>query len=305
MKAVVSGATGFVGKWLVEELLNRDNEVTVIIRDKTNIPKSWIGNVKICECDLQKYDQLNVENEDQDCFFHLAWGGTSGIDRSNVRLQLYNIQATCDAVKVAKKLGCRRFIYAGSIMEYEAISCVGTGVSNLGMGYIYSTAKLTADYMAKIICSNIHMEYISVIISNIYGVGERSARFLNTTIKQMLKDETILLTEGIQTYDFIYVTDAVKQIILAAEKGKTNQEYYIGNSEQRKLKDFLIDMKTVLKSNSNLKFGDVPMPERCLTYHEFDTEKMERLGFKPKVPFIDGIIMTSNWIKEQENEQFI
>lgn len=302
MKAVVSGATGFVGKWLVKELLDQNNEVIVIVKNDHNIPRSWLGKVKIYVCDLQDYSCLDVHENNADCFFHLAWAGTSGKERADVRLQLSNVQATCDAIQLASKLGCTRFIFAGSIMEYEAVSCVGDTASYPGMGYIYSTAKLTADFIAKIICSNSHMEYLNVIISNIFGIGEYSPRFLNSTIKKMIHNENIPLTEGTQIYDFIYVTDAVKQIILAAERGNANEAYYIGNPEQRRLKEFIIDMKTALKSTSELKFGEIPLTGKSLTYHEFDTHKLQQLGFETAVSFTEGVILTSNWLRGQNIE---
>ena len=41
MRAVITGATGFAGKWLVKELLEQNDEVTVVVRDKNNLPDEW------------------------------------------------------------------------------------------------------------------------------------------------------------------------------------------------------------------------------------------------------------------------
>jgi nucleoside-diphosphate-sugar epimerase len=212
------------------------------------------------------------------------------------------VQAACDAVKLAARLGCKRFVNAGSIMEYEAMSYIPQAGATPGMGNIYSTAKLAADFMAKTTAAKEHIEYCNVIISNIYGIGEKSGRFLNSVMRKMLQNESIAMTQGTQLYDFIYVTDAVKAIILAGINGEANTSYYIGNETQRPLREFVLDMKEILQSKSELLFGRVPFTGAMLSYREFDTEGLKTLGFRPEISFKEGIKKTQEWIKEEESE---
>lgn len=305
MRIVVTGATGFVGKWLVRELLDQGDEVTVIVRNRKRVLKEWQGRVHVVEAELwelPKLGQKDIPWDGADVFFHFAWAGTAGMERADTILQLQNAEATCEAVRLAKRLGCRCFVNAGSIMEYEAIQYISSDGSRPGMGNIYSIAKMTADFMAKTVATKEGMAYINVVISNIYGAGEKSARFLNTTLRKMLYNESIELTHGCQLYDFIYVTDAVKQIVLAGKEGETNSVYYIGNSMQRPLKEFVVEMKHVLQSDSELLFGKVPFTGAMLEYIEFDTSKLEKMGFVSAVTFAEGIKLTRDWILEEESE---
>lgn len=305
MKVVVTGATGFVGRELVEELLRQKDEVTVIVREKRRIPEKWVGCVQVIEASMEQFAVLERADfpwKEADMFLHLAWNGTADSRRADVPTQLQNIQASCDAISLAKKLNCKRFVNAGSIMEYEAIHYLLSESAVPGMGYIYSTAKLAADFMVKTMAANLHMDYINVVISNIYGPGESSPRFINTTIRKMLKNEALELTHGQQLYDFIYITDAVKEIALAGKKGTNNQIYYIGNDTPRPLKDFIIQMKEVLESRSELQFGKLSFRGPLLSYKEFDTESMRKLGYHPTVTFEQGIMALKNWIVEEEDE---
>ena len=305
MKAVVTGATGFVGKWLVEELLRQGDEVTVIVRNSNSVPCNWKTQVHIVEASLEQLSHLTVNDFNMataDMFFHFAWAGTSGMDRADTEMQLANVQYACDAVRLASILNCKRFVNAGSIMEYEAMAYVPQDTTKPGMGYIYSIAKLTADCMAKTVATKEKIGYINVIISNIYGIGEKSARFLNTTMRKMLNNERIPLTHGEQLYDFIYVEDAVKAIILAGKEGIENSSYYIGNVDQKPLKEYIVEMRDVLKSVSELAFGEVPFVGPRLTYHEFSTRGLTELGFFPAVSFAEGIKLTKDWMVEVENE---
>lgn len=304
MKVVVTGATGFVGRWLVNELLGQKEQVTIVVRNRERVPKEWNGFLYIVEAPGEQGAKLSSGDFPEgkaDIFFHLAWDGTSGQGRADVRRQLQNVQMACDMVSLAKNLHCKRFVNAGSVMEYEAMQYILEAGSEPGPGYIYSTAKLAADFMAKTEAVRAGMDYINVVISNIYGPGEQSERFLNMTLRKMMNHESIPLTHGNQLYDFIYVSDAVKAIILAAKKGEKNSAYYIGNRDRFPLKYFIMRMKEVLNSRSELLFGEVPFRGTDLKDYELGTEKLERLGYVPEIDFSMGIKLTGEWIKGEEN----
>ena len=301
MKIVITGATGFVGQWVVKEYLARQDDITVLVRDLKRVPAEWDGRVHVIQASLSDFERLNKKDfkeDEYDLFYHFAWSGTSGMERANTELQLDNVKYTCDAVRLAAKIGCKRFVYAGSIMEYEAMQYVLKDATQPGMGNIYSTAKLTANFMAKTIAVKEGIEYINIIISNIYGKGEISTRFLNTTIRKMISNEKISMTLGEQLYDFIYVSDAAEAIVLSAEKGERNSSYYIGNTSQRPLKEYVLKMKEVLMSKSELAFGEIPFCGALLSYKEFDTYKLEKLGFTPKITFAQGVRLVGEWMRE-------
>ncbi len=302
MRAIITGATGFIGQWLVKELYRIGFDITVIAHNLKNVPDIWKENIDVVKCDIAHYQDLQKHHfryTNFDFFFHLAWAGTSGTERADFNLQLKNSYAACEAVNLAKRLSCRRFINAGSIMEYEAMTYVPQDGTEPSAGYMYSISKLTADFMAKTLAVWENIDYINIIISNIYGAGEKSARFLNQLLRKLISNQKIPLTTGEQLYDFIYVTDAVRGIILAAQKGKNCSSYYIGNQAPQPLKQFILQAKEVLKSDSELAFGEVTFKGAKLTYKEFDTNKLYDLGFKTEISFQKGIQMTAEWIKKE------
>ena len=206
-------------------------------------------------------------------------------------------------MELARDLGCRKFVNAGSIMEYEEIKLMNDENQMPDNASIYRTAKLSAHYMSKTLAHNFGISYCNVIISNAYGAGEKSARFLNTVVRNMMEDKNIAMTEGTQLYDFIYITDVARAIVLAAMKGKDNTDYYIGNIEQRKLKDFVIDAKRILSSSSQLLFGKVAFRPIKLSYKEFDTTKLyKELGYKNTVSFEEGILRLKEQIEKEEDK---
>jgi len=164
---------------------------------------------------------------------------------------------------------------------------------------LYCTAKITADYMCKAIASQLDVEYISGIISNIYGVGEISPRLINTSVRKLLLGERPIFSSGIQQYDFIYITDAAKAFLAIGEKGKKNKSYYIGSSRPHSLKEYLIEMRDVVSPGAEIGLGELTFNGVSLTYTEFDIHALENdTGFKPEVSFADGINRTAIWIKK-------
>lgn len=302
-RAIVTGATGFVGQWLVAELYGSGYDVTAVVRSLKKVPDDWEDKIEIVECNIEDYGNVSrncFRDSKYDLFFHLAWAGTSGSDRANYGIQLHNVYAACEALRLSKRLGCERFINAGSIMEYEAMQYIPQEGVEPSAGYIYSTAKLAADFMLKSLASQEDIEYINVIISNIYGVGEISERFLNQLLRKMIANQRIALTSGEQLYDFIYVTDAVKGIVYAAKEGEKNVAYYIGNQTPYPLKTYILQIKQLLGSSAELVFGEVPFNGTKLSYREFDTSKLYDMGYRIEVPFQEGILRTAEWIKRED-----
>lgn len=276
--AIVSGANGFVGTHLIEELEKEGMIVYALVNKHVN---HSFKNIDV--------EQIKMGEIQADIFFHFAWHGTSGQLRGDVNSQIKNIDMSCEYLKLAHDCGCKRFVNAGSIMEYEALNSFKN--KNYSKGLLYSAAKYTADYFCRILADDLGMEYINVIISNIYGPGERSERFINTIINKMKLNEDILLTDCEQYYDFIYIDDAVKFIACCGINGKSGEEYYIGNEDVKKLKYYVEQLKMALGSNSNIIYGAIEKKAPDLDFDIFDRGSIrKKWGMIPTVDFKMGIM---------------
>ena len=294
--AIVTGANGFVGKAVVEALRSNGVEVFTV---------SHSGQLSTDDhsivCDMDNYSELPgfFGKVTPDVFYHFAWQGTSGKVRSDEKIQLKNVEGTCAAVRAAARIGCKRFVFASSIMEYEVDSTI-KAQKNPNISDIYSTAKLTADYMARIIAADLKIEYISSLISNIYGPGEKSVRLINSCIKKLINGEHVSLSPCNQLYDFIYISDAANMFAAIGDKGVPGKVYYIGNTTVKPLKEFMTEMRDVVSPGTELGFGELPFNGVSLTYDEFDKRSVyEDTGIEPSVPFAEGIRLTKEYIMKE------
>lgn len=304
---IITGANGFIGSAVCKELAEANVNVTAIVRSKkSDISRiEHLHNIKIQYCDMSEILQLSKKMPiGYDAFYHFAWEGSSGIMRGDVEKQLRNVQYVCDAVKISKALSCKKFIFASSIMEYEVDKLIRAEKCP-SINMIYCIAKKTADYMAHAVAGDLGIEYISGMISNIFGPKEHSQRLINSSIRKLLKNEPTEFSEGNQLYDFVYISDAAKLFKAIGEMGKGDKIYYIGSGKPRPLKEFLFEMGEVVAPNIELGFGKLPYNGVSLTYQEFNMNELERdTGARAKVSFADGIIKTAEWIKgEMLNER--
>ena len=127
MKAVITGATGFIGTALCEEMLKNGHEVTAVIRPGSEKRKKLCfsaalnTHLEVVEAALEDFKGLGDQIGKADVFYHLAWNGTSGAAREDFDIQQANIGYMANAVRAAVKCGCRKFVGAGSQAEYGVV----------------------------------------------------------------------------------------------------------------------------------------------------------------------------------------
>ena len=302
-KVIVTGANGFIGSALCRALSENGISVIAVVRNEDDEIENIkdIHNLKIIYCDISNFKNLSkyIRDKDVDVLYHFAWVGSAGPLRGDIEVQLHNVQYTCDVVMACAEIGCKRFIFASSIMEYEIIAAMAKEeVPHINT--LYSTAKLSADFFAKTIAGSLDVEYIQAVISNIYGPGETSPRLINTSLRKLLRGEHCAFSAGEQLYDFIYLDDAVKAFVAIADKGINGRTYYIGSQNPRPLKEFLYEMRDAVDPEIEIGIGEIPFNAVSLTYKEFDIHAVKNdTGFIPVISFREGIKNTVQWIKEE------
>lgn len=302
-KAIVTGATGFIGKFLVRELLKQGIQVFAVVRQNSRNIMNLPMEVTVVECSLNKIRELPklISDKDIDTVFHIAWQGVSDADAKKQEIQVQNLIATLDLIDAMHDMGIKTFVGCGSMHEAEALVEMGQDkiVNNLGL--FYKSAKTAAHWMGKAKAGNYGIRFFWPLI-NTYGEEESSARLINTVIRKIFNNDSPDLSEGNQYYDFVHVSDVAHALYLIAEKGTDGTNYAIGSGSAKPLKDFLKVVGRIANeingSNVPLGFGKITSNVISLPLEIFDTEKLMRdTGYRPFVSFEDGIYRTAMWIK--------
>lgn len=299
-KVIITGADGFVGSNTVKCFLEHGIEVLAL--DIGEEAKRLEHNplLTYMKADITKTDEIltKIKKNKYDTFIHFAWAGSAGEARIDYNLQMKNALWTVECLKTANELGCKRFVCAGSIMEKEVEAAIHSQGSKPGMGYIYGMGKLMAHCMCKSVAVDIGIELVWPVITNAYGEGELSQRFVNTTLRKVINGEPLQFTAATQNYDFIHVTDVARAFYMIANNGKPFCEYVIGSSNARPLKEFILEMQQALAPEAIPLFGDIPFTGTNMPLNTFDTTDTERdCGFKAEISFAEGTRRTMEWLK--------
>lgn len=299
-KVIITGADGFVGSYTVNYFLAQGK--TVLALDICEKPHRLAPHEHLLykQCDISDTEALSkiIPSGEYDTFIHFAWAGSAGAARTDYHLQMKNALNTVECLKTAKALGCNRFVCAGSIMEYEVEAAIHEQGSRPGMGYIYGMGKHIAHCMCKSVAADIGIDLLWPMITNAYGIGELSPRFVNTTLRKIINHEPLQFTAATQNYDFVYVSDVAKAFYLIAEKGKPFCEYMIGSGNAGPLKNFIIEMVASCGPDNTVVFGDIPFTGTDMPLKTFNIDALKTdCGFTPEISFAEGTKMTMNWLK--------
>jgi len=300
---IITGADGFVGSYTVKHFIEQGCNVLALDMGETPRRLTVGENLKYMQCDITNTAAMleKIPHDVYDTFVHFAWAGSAGPARVDYNLQMQNALTTVECLKVAKELGSTRFVCAGSIMEYEVEVAIHSQGSHPGMGYIYGMGKHIAHCMCKSVAANIGIDLLWPMITNAYGVGEFSPRFVNTTLRKIINGESLQFTAATQNYDFVYVSDVAQAFYKVALNGKPFCEYMIGSGRARPLKEFLLEMVSSCGPEATPLFGEVPFTGTNMPLSTFCIDDIKNdCGFAPEVSFAEGTKMTLDWLKTVE-----
>lgn len=291
-KAIITGATGAVGTAIIRELISAGVEVLVLCREgsKRNIQIPEHELVKRQYCALNELSSLEFESSDYDVFYHLAWEGTTGMARDDMYLQNQNVKYALDAVKAARRNGCKTFIGVGSQAEYGRVEGLIKPDTPTFPTMGYGIGKLTAGLMTRRYAHHMELNHIWVRILSIYGPNDGPQSMVMSTINKLKVGETPQLTKGEQMWDYLYSGDAGRAFALLGDKGIDGKTYVLGSGQARPLRQYVEDIRDVVAPGAELDFGAIDYYPNQVMHLQADISDIEKdTGWKAEKKFKEGI----------------
>lgn len=291
--AIITGATGAIGIALVNKLIENNVKVLVLCRKESKRRNRLPVNplVTIADCSLsQLSDFENKHGECYDVFYHFAWEGTIGPDRNNWYMQVDNISYTLDAVKLANRFYCKKFVGAGSQAEYgrtnEKLSPNTPAFPENG----YGMAKLCAGQMSRELAHQLKMEHIWTRVLSVYGPHDGDSTMIMSTINKLRMNISPEMTKGEQIWDYIFSYDAAEAFYLIGKKGVDGKVYCLGSGNGKPLKEYVETIRNLVSPMTDINFGAIPYGEKQVMYLCADISELEQdTGFTSKYQFESGI----------------
>lgn len=290
---VVTGATGFIGSYLVHELLmDEENHVIAVIREnsKNKSKLELHPNLETVECSMEHISNLpKFIQKDIDIFYHLAWDGIRNEDRENIQIQKNNYLNSIQALIVAKKMKATRFIGIGSQAEYGGSGGKITEESPTNPTSEYGKAKLQFFKDGLSISQYLGINFVWGRVFSAYGYGDYEDSLISYLIRNLKNNHPVYLSNSKQKWDYIHVSDVASALV--SLKCANAGVYNISGGDIRELKQYVLEIVNIMNSSSKLNIINCSN-EPNIVSHGFEpdiTRIKNECGWKPTVKFSDGI----------------
>ncbi len=289
-KAIVTGANGFIGRSLLKRLI--ESGVCVLAVDLCFADSSIFNNeqVRKVETDLSNMEALEaaIPEDDYDAFYHLAWQGVNGAGKADPDIQLKNIKMAVNCAETAKRKGCKKVLYAGTVAERAVESLPALGQTSGGM--MYGVAKHCARLMVEAYCKHIGMDFVWMQFSNIYGPKNQTGNLISYTVSELKAGREALFGPASQPYDFIEVDDLIEAVYRLGETKTLRSFYFIGSGQPRILKEYLYEIGELYGRRDLIKIGAREDDGIVYAMDMFDTGMLvSEIGSYVTKTFTEGI----------------
>ena len=309
MRTLVTGGAGFIGSNLVDALLERGDEVTVLDNlstgKKENLESAIAGGAVLADVDFRVGQAVNdlVSRVNPDVIFHLG----AQIDvRKSVADPAYdatiNVVGTINMLAAAQAAGVRRFINSstgGAIYgEGRVIPAPETHPAEPEAGY--GQSKLSAEGYCGLFRRLHGLSTVSLRYGNVYGprqdpLGEAGVIAIFCG-KLADGERPIVFGDGLQTRDYVYVGDVVAANLAAADSD-AGGAFNIGLGVQSTVMD-IVHLLGKLGGRDDFQAEHAPERPGEIMHIALDaTRAHEELGWEPKVQLEEGLERTLASIK--------
>jgi UDP-glucose 4-epimerase len=289
MRVVVTGGAGFIGRYLVELLVARGDEVVVIDSLAHINPPFSSPSIRFYQVDIRDQQRLEPLFRGVDWVFHLA--GLSQIAPSLENPTLYyevNVTGTLNVLECARKESVKRLIYAASSSVYGIPNLYPTSETvPISPQHPYALTKHLGEELVMHWGKVFELPTLSLRLFNVYGPSlskERESRnVFHLFLAQKLSGKPFTVVgDGTQKRDFVFVTDVVRAFVCAAESTLSGEVFNVGTSTHHSINELVA-----------LLGGEVIfVPNRYVEPHSTlaDISKIHSLlGWKAEISFEEGV----------------
>lgn len=312
MKILVTGADGFIGSHLVEELVKKGYKIRAFVYYNSfnswgwldTLPENILKNIDIFQGDIRDPNGVEQAMREIDAVFHLA--ALIAIPFSYHSPDTYvdtNIKGTLNVLQSARKLGIKRVLVTSTSEVYGTAQYVPIDEKHPFQGQSpYSATKIGADRLAESFYRSFQLPVTIVRPFNTYGPRQSARAVIPTIITQLLAgNEEIKLGSLTPTRDFNYVKDTVQGFISIFESDKTvGEEINIATQKEVSVGDLAQELIRQINPKARIICDEQRLrPEKSEVNRLLGSnEKIKRLtDWHPQYSLEQGLEFTIEFLK--------
>jgi len=325
MKYLITGATGFIGPHLVKKLVSEGHSCRCLVRESSNVEVLKELGVELAEGDITRAETLKGIADGMDRVLHMATlGHMSNFSVTEAMFEAINVQGTQNIMAEALRAGVRRVVHCSTVAAMGICPDVpATEESLCNPHHPYGRSKLKAEKKVQGLIAEKALPAVIIRFSMVYGPGD--ARDILKLTRLTKKGLFPKIGNRPKLTPLIHADDAVKGLLLAAEKGRIGEVYLLTNQESLPFDN----IRKILQQALAIKRFPLFVPEWAALYVASLSEKIfpvigktppvsrkniestladrvfsigkakKELGFHPQVNPEIGLRETVEWYKEQ------
>ena len=305
MNILITGSTGFIGSYLLKSLLESTN-YNIIILKRSKSHTFRIDNLlsKVSTFDIDKTELEDIfKNNSIDGIIHLAtnyikahkFEDISGLIESNITFPT-------KLIELSVKYKVDFFINTGTFFENNLNSNPITEQSETKPYNLYASTKLAFNNILEYYASNSALNILTLKLAAPFGYND-NPKLVPYLIKSVLNNKKIILEQGEQEWDFIYVKDVVSAYIKAIKfctnsKRNIYEEILIGTAKKTSIKE-ITNIINNLYGKKMITLEKDYQPNQIFEAYVDNSKAKNMLQWLPQYSIEDGLTETYNLYKEE------
>ncbi|MBI2508163.1 NAD(P)-dependent oxidoreductase [Candidatus Woesearchaeota archaeon] len=328
MKTLVTGATGFVGNYLIEELLKHNYKVTCLVRKEIKLNNQ--DKVNLVISDITNKRGVDEAVKGKDIVFHLVGiGNISALSRNSYeKFREINVEGTRNVLDACEKYKVKKIVYLSSTAAMGLIKKPIINENDIcNPKTPYQKSKYESEQLIKEYIQRYNLPVIILRPTMIYGPRMKHGQILKI-YKIMKRGFFPFVDGGNATIPAVHVKDVVNAIVAAAKNGRVGETYILAGDDNKNLREIV----SIIQIKGNLKVVKINLPKSFLkipvfilqnlsliininppmtlqrlnsfTFNRvFDISKAKKeLKWEPKIGIEQGLEETVNYFMENEKQ---
>ena len=305
MNYLVTGAAGFIGAAVAERLIKAGNTVTTIDNLLTGYTEHIPDGVKFIEGSTFDASIVSkLEKESFDAILHIAGQSSGEISFENPVYDLQtNAQSTVLLLNLARKIACKKFIYASTMSVYgDQNPPMCSEDTELKPKSFYAVGKIASENYMRIYSEQFGIACTALRLFNTYGPGQNMKNLkqgmVSIYLAMALQEHKITVKGSKDRFrDFVYIDDIVDAFVRSIERKAGYDVFNVCTSEKTTVESVVDIIRGNLSFNVDVSYIDGTLGDQFGIVG--DNKKIrETLNWNAKTDFMSGVKRMVMWARE-------
>jgi UDP-glucose 4-epimerase len=304
---LVTGGLGYIGSYVVPDLLDRGWRVRVIdnnYRSDRDVAArlAALDDVDIIEGDIRYLQPVEAAMQGAEAVVHLAAACLNKSITDPTESLDINLMGTQNVFSAAARAGVRRVIYASSASVYgNPTSLPMREADPVAPLTPYCVAKLAGEQLLAFHGQRSHLSWLALRFFNVYGPGQQTDAYYTSVVLTFLRrlgagEAPVIDGRGEQTMDFVHVADVARSVGLALDSTASGEVLNVGTGIQTSVAGLAAQLIRTVGAEVTPVFRP---REVLVSQREASVERIrEVLGWEPTIGLEEGLASVVQHLKE-------